>query len=48
VRWAGYVALMVDQEIKNAYAIFVGKLKRTTSFRIPQSGWEDNIKMVLK
>jgi hypothetical protein len=43
MRWAGHVARM--GEMKNAYAILVGKSEGKRPRRRPTRRWEDNIKL---
>jgi hypothetical protein len=46
MRWAGHLAHM--GEMRNAYNIFVGKLKGKRLLRRCRCRWEDNIKMDLR
>jgi hypothetical protein len=47
LRWAGYVARMVEEENKNDYRILVGKPEGKRPLGRPRRKWADNIKMNL-
>jgi hypothetical protein len=48
LRWAGYVARMVEEENKNVYRILVGKPEGERPLGRPIRTWMDNIKMNLR
>jgi hypothetical protein len=46
MRWAGHVALMVEE--RNLYKVFVGKPEGKRPLGRPRRGWEDGIRMDLR